>query len=108
MLAKNGVMQYSGAMYCDRHSDVTLEGNITMTFTSNIAEHGGAVCVSQLIIWFANNSAMMLSSNRAVENGGAYTLAITLLQHLIRIFLQNLFIINAAYRYGGALYSTVK
>ena len=26
-----------------RHSDVTLEGNNPVTFTSNTAEHGGAV-----------------------------------------------------------------
>ena len=41
-----------------------------MKFTTNTAEHGGAVCVSQCIIKFTNNSVVMLDKNKAVENGG--------------------------------------
>ncbi|XP_065895382.1 uncharacterized protein [Dysidea avara] len=106
MFDKNSAMQYGGAMYCDRHSDVTLEGNIPVTFTSNTAENGGAVCVSQSVMKFANNSVVMLNDNRAIGNGGA--------MHIIDdfkvIFNQGSsikFDHNMANRYGGALYSEV-
>ena len=54
IFVSNSAMQCGGAMYCDRHSDVILEGPVT--FTSNTAEQGGAVCVSQSIMEFVNNS----------------------------------------------------
>ena len=44
MFVSNSAMHCGGAMYFDLHSDVALEG--PMTFTSNTAEHGGAVCLS--------------------------------------------------------------
>ena len=103
---KNSAMQYGGAMYCDHHSDVTLEGNIPVTFTSNTAEHGGAVCVSQSVIKFANNSVVMLNDNRAIENGGAMYFT----GDYKATFNQGSsikFDHNTAYRYGGALYSEV-
>jgi len=49
-------MQCGGAVYCDHYLDVTLEG--TVTFTTNTAEHGGAVCIAQSIIKFVINSAV--------------------------------------------------
>ena len=94
-------------MHCDRHSVVTLEGNIPVTFTSNAAEYGGAVCVSQSIMKFANNSVVMLNNNRAVENGGG--------MHFSNNFIATFdpgssvrFLHNRANRYGGALYSELK
>ena len=100
----NSAMQCGGAMYCDRHSDVTLQGPVT--FTSNAAEDGGAVCMSQSIMKFANNSVVMLDNNRAIENGGGLyftdKFAVTFV-HGSSIK----FACNAANRYGGALYSEV-
>ena len=94
-------------MHCDRHSIVTLEGNIPVTFTSNAAEYGGAVCVSQSIMKFANNSVVMLNNNRAVENGGG--------MHFSSNFIATFdpgssvrFLHNRANRYGGALYSELR
>jgi len=33
MFVSNSAMQCGGAMYCDRHSDVTIEGPVTFTST---------------------------------------------------------------------------
>jgi len=90
MFVNTSAMQYGGAMYCDHHSDVTLEGYIPgpVTFIGNAAEHGGAICVSQSIMKFANNSVAMLDKNRAIGNGRAIYFSndfVTLWQHLIRI-----------------------
>ena len=49
-------MQCGGAVYCDHHFDVTLEG--TVTFTANTAEHGGTVCIAQSIIKFVTISVV--------------------------------------------------
>ena len=89
MFIKNSAVQYGGAMYCDHHSDVTLEGNIPVIFTGNTAEHGGAVCVSQSIMKFANNSVLMLNNNRAIGNGGAMHFGdnFTAIQYLITALL---------------------
>ena len=106
MFDKNSAMQYGGAMYCDHHSDVTLERNIPVTFTSNTAENGGAVCVSQPVMKFANNSVVMLNDNRAIGNGGAMHIS----DDFKVIFNQGSsikFDHNMANRYGGALYSEV-
>jgi len=97
----NSAMQCGGAMYCDRHSDVTLEG--TVTFTSNIAKHGGAVCVSQSIMKFTNNSAVELSNNRATGNGGGLYFTDkfkAIFNHGSSIKFNH----NTAYQNGGALY----
>ena len=106
MFDTNSAMEYGGAMYCDHHSDVTLEGNISVTFTNNTAKNGGAVCVSQSVMKFANNSVMMLSENRAIENGGAilYTKNFTVTFYLGSSIK---FYHNTANRYGGALYSEI-
>ena len=64
----NSALQCGGAVYCGHHSDVRLEE--TVTFTTNTAEHGRAVCVAQSIIKFVTNSAVMLKNSRAIENGG--------------------------------------
>ena len=106
MFDKNSAMEYGGAMCCDRHSDVTLEGNIPVTFTSNTAENGGAVCVSQSVMKFANNSVVMLIDNRAIGNGGAMHIS----DDFKAIFNQGSsikFYHNTANRYGGALYGEV-
>ena len=106
MFDTNSTMHYGGAMCCDRHSDVTLEGNIPVTFTNNTAEHGGAVCVSQSVIKFANNSLVMLNDNRAIGNGGAMHIS----DDFKTIFNQGSsikFYHNTANRYGGALYSEI-
>ena len=102
MFAGNNAMQYGGAMYCDHDSDIILEGKVT--FTSNTAEHGGAVCISQSIMKFANKSVVLLSSNRAVENGGGLYLTDNYnvsFDHGSSFK----FVHNTANRYGGALYS---
>ena len=107
MFVKNSAMQYGGAMYCDHHSDVTLEGNIPVTFTGNTAEHGGAVCVSQSIIKFANNSVVMFNNNRAIGNGGGMHFSdnfTAIFDHVSSISLLN----NIANRYGGAIYSELR
>ena len=106
MFDKNSAVEYGGAMYCDRHSDVILEGNIPVTFTNNTAKNGGAVCVSQSVMKFANNSVVMLNNNRAIGNGGAilYTKNFTVtFYHGSSIKFYH----NTANRYGGALYSEV-
>ena len=106
MFDKNSAMQYGGAMYCDHHSDVTLEGNILVTFTSNTAENGGAVCVSQSVVKFANNCVVMLNDNRAIGKGGAMHIS----DDVKAIFNQGSsikFDHNMANQYGGALYSEV-
>jgi len=91
-------------MYCDHHSDVTLEG--PMTFMSNTDEHGGAVCVLKSIIKFANDSVVMLSNNRAIGNGGRLYFTdkySTKFDYSSSIK----FVHNTANRYGGALYCEV-
>ena len=107
MFIENSAMRYGGAMYCDHHSDVTLEGNIPVIFTSNTAEHGGAVCISQSILKFANDSAVMFNNNRAIRNGGA--------MHFSNNFTATFdygssitFSNNIANRYGGAIYSELR
>jgi len=104
MFVNNSAVQFGGAMYCDRHSDVTLEG--TVTFTRNTAEHGGAVCALQSIIKFTNNSVVILTNNRALENGGGLFFS----KNFSAIFDNGSsikFDQNAAHRYGGAFYSEV-
>jgi len=91
-------------MYSDRHSDVTLEGPVT--FTMNTAECGGAVCVAQSIMKFANNSVVMLSNNRAIENGGGLYFTNDFNATFHRgAFIK--FVHNTANRNGGALYCEV-
>ena len=98
----NSAMQCGGAMYCDRYSYVTLAGPVT--FKSNTAEHGGAMCVSKSIMKFAKKSVVLLSNNRAVENGGG----LYLIDNYNASFDHGSsfkFVHNNANRYGGALYA---
>ncbi|XP_065908921.1 uncharacterized protein [Dysidea avara] len=107
MFIENSAIRYGGAMYCDHHSDVTLEGNIPVIFTSNTAEHGGAVCISQSILKFANNSVVMFNNNRAIRNGGAMYISnnfTTTFDYGSSITFSN----NIANRYGGAIYSELR
>ena len=47
---------------------ITLKGQVT--FKSNTAEHGRAVCVSQSIIMLMDTSVVILNYNKAIKNGG--------------------------------------
>jgi len=67
--------QNGGAMYCNDYSDLTLEGNVLVTFTNNTAEDGGAISIVQSNLTFRINSSTMFDNNSALREGGALCLS---------------------------------
>ena len=55
LFVSNNALQCGGAM----HSGVTIKG--PMTFTSNAAEYGRAVCVSESPVMFSLSSSLLNS-----------------------------------------------
>ena len=56
-----------------------------MTFKSNYANRGGAVCVVQSVLTFTSTSVVVLSNNRAAGDGEPYILVASIQQHLTMI-----------------------
>ena len=72
--SNNEVTQYGGAIYCSDNSNITLDENVTVKFTNNTSEYGGALSVIQSNLTFNGNSLANFTNNIAEQGGAFYVL----------------------------------
>ena len=95
------ITQYGGAIYCSRSSNITLDGNVTVKFTNNTSEYGGALSILQSIMKIDGNSLVNFNMNKA-ENGGAISVVMSSITFADNS--QTEFFSNFAEGSGGAMY----
>ncbi|XP_065901763.1 uncharacterized protein [Dysidea avara] len=72
--SNNEVTQYGGAIYCGDNSNITLDENVSIEFTNNTSEYGGALSIIQSILTFNGNSVAKFTNNIAERGGVFYVL----------------------------------
>jgi len=71
VFAENKVTHFDGAVHGGDNSKFILNGDAWVTFTRNIAEHGGAVSIFHSTLLLAENSTTYFNNNTAKMSGGA-------------------------------------
>ena len=72
--SNNKVSQYGGAIYCSDNSNITLNENVSIEFTNNTSEYGGALSIIQSNLTFNENILANFTDNFAERGGAVYVL----------------------------------
>ena len=95
-----------GAIDCNSNSDITFKTSPQITFIQNIAKLGGAIYTVMSNITIGDNSELVFTDNIALQDGGAI-----FLDKQFKVSLKDdaeiTFSYNTATDYGGAIYSRV-
>ena len=75
--SNNKVIQYGGAIYCSDNSNIRLDKNVTVKFTNNTSEYGGALSIIQSMLTFEGSSVAQFTNNIAQRGGAFYVLLST-------------------------------
>jgi len=75
--SSNEVTQYGGAIYCGEKCDITIDENVSIEFTNNTSEYGGALSVTVSSLAFQGNSSTKFTINNAERGGVFYALMST-------------------------------
>ncbi|XP_065894207.1 metabotropic glutamate receptor-like protein P [Dysidea avara] len=89
--SNNEVTQYGGAIYCGDNSNISLDENVTVKFTNNTSEYGGALSITHSILTFNGNSLANFTNNIAERGGALYVLlsSVTLEGNIAANFTEN-------------------
>ena len=103
---QNSVATLGGAINCNSNSNITLRESSQIILLQNSEKLGGAIYTVISNITVTDNSKVLFTDNRALQDGGAMFLD----KHYRVIFTGNaeiIFNFNTATDYGGAIYSRV-